>query len=107
MGNRVFDAWLTTDPAHNPNAPPGPSYIPQYVIPQQATANIDDSEADKAFAEGESGSSWLGYRRRRRAVTVSTRPQVVERAHRRGGKALVHAAADSIELRPEELGCAS
>jgi hypothetical protein len=54
-GYRVaFDAWLATDPAHNPNAPPGPSYMPQYVVPQQATANTDDANADKAFAEGES-----------------------------------------------------
>jgi hypothetical protein len=50
----AFDAWLATDPAHNPNAPPGPSYMPQYVIPQQATANTYDAEADKAFAEGQS-----------------------------------------------------
>jgi hypothetical protein len=50
----AFDAWLATDPAHNPNAPPGPAYMPQYVIPQQATATTDDNEADKAFAEGES-----------------------------------------------------
>jgi hypothetical protein len=54
-GYRVaFDAWLATDPAHNPNAPPGPSYMPQYVIPQQATANRDDAGADKAFSEGQS-----------------------------------------------------
>lgn len=52
-GYRVaFKAWLATDPAHNPNAPPGPAYMPQYVIPQQATAKADDAEADKAFAEG-------------------------------------------------------
>lgn len=24
----AFYAWLATDPAHNPNAPPGPSYMP-------------------------------------------------------------------------------
>jgi hypothetical protein len=54
-GYRVaFDAWLATDPAHNPNAPPGPAYMPQYVIPQQATGNTDDTKADKAFTEGES-----------------------------------------------------
>jgi hypothetical protein len=48
----AFDAWLTTDPAHNPNAPPGPAYMPQYVIPQEATANTDRAAADTAFAEG-------------------------------------------------------
>ena len=31
----AFQAWLATDPAHNPKAPPGPSYMPQYVIPQE------------------------------------------------------------------------
>jgi hypothetical protein len=53
-GYRVaFKAWLATDPAHNPNSPPGPAYMPQYVIPQQATGNNDEAEADKASAEGQ------------------------------------------------------
>jgi hypothetical protein len=54
-GYRVaFKAWLATDPAHNPHAPPGPSYMPQYVIPHQATGKTDDAAANKAFAEGNS-----------------------------------------------------
>ena len=48
----AFYAWLATDPAHNPKAPPGPSYMPQYVIPQEAAANADDAQADSAFAKG-------------------------------------------------------
>jgi hypothetical protein len=48
----AFHAWLATDPAHNPNAPPGPSYMPQYVIPQEAAAKIDDAQADASFAKG-------------------------------------------------------
>jgi hypothetical protein len=48
----AFDAWLATDPAHNPDAPPGPAYMPQYVIPQDATAKALDAEADDTFAEG-------------------------------------------------------
>ena len=48
----AFDAWLATDPAHNPNAPPGPAYMPQYVIPQQRASTAYDQRADKAFAEG-------------------------------------------------------
>lgn len=48
----AFYAWLATDPAHNPNAPPGPSYMPQYVIPQEIQANTDDREADASFASG-------------------------------------------------------
>jgi hypothetical protein len=48
----AFEAWLATDPAHNPNAPPGPSYMPQYVIPQQSQANALSAEADAAFTKG-------------------------------------------------------
>src|SRR5947209_10351492 len=48
----AFNAWLATDPAHNPNAPPGPAYMPQYVIPQAAAATSHDAQADAAFAKG-------------------------------------------------------
>jgi len=52
-GYRVaFNAWLATDPAHNPNAPPGPSSMPQYVIPQAAVAESYDAQANAAFAKG-------------------------------------------------------
>ena len=54
----AFQAWLATDPAHNPNAPPGPAYMPQYVIPQEAVAKSSDAQADAAFAKGtEAGST--------------------------------------------------
>jgi hypothetical protein len=49
----AFDAWLATDPAHNPHAEPGPAYMPQYVIPQQQVANADGHAADVAFTTGE------------------------------------------------------
>ncbi len=53
-GYRVaFNAWLATDPATNPNSPPGPAYMPQYKIPQQAQSIRLDAEADAAFAAGE------------------------------------------------------
>lgn len=48
----AFYAWLATDPANNPNAPPGPSYMPQYVIPQEAAATAEDATADAEFAKG-------------------------------------------------------
>jgi hypothetical protein len=48
----AFHAWLATDPLHNPHAPPGPSYMPQYVIPQQAQASALDHKADVEFAKG-------------------------------------------------------
>lgn len=53
----AFDAWLATDPAHNPHSPPGPAYMPQYVIPQQATAARYDAEATTEFARGERAAS--------------------------------------------------
>jgi hypothetical protein len=48
----AFNAWQATDPAHNPKAPPGPAYMPQYVIPQVVTAKAFDAQADAAFAKG-------------------------------------------------------
>ena len=57
-GYRVaFDAWLATDPAHNPDSPPGPAYMPQYVIPQQAQAAVYDRTANTEFARGQSAAS--------------------------------------------------
>jgi hypothetical protein len=53
----AFYAWLATDPAHNPNAPPGPSYMPQYVIPQETTSRIDDAKADAEFQKGTDAGS--------------------------------------------------
>jgi hypothetical protein len=53
-----FNPWQATDPAHNPSAPPGPAYMPQYVIAQDAVAEAGDREADAAFVEGsEAGRS--------------------------------------------------
>jgi hypothetical protein len=48
----AFRAWLATDPAHNPNAPPGPGYMPQYRIPQDRAARVYDAKADAEFARG-------------------------------------------------------
>ena len=48
----AFFAWLATDPAHNPNAPPGPAYMRQYVIPQQTAAKAYDKQADAEFTQG-------------------------------------------------------
>ena len=48
----AFDAWLKTDPLHNPHAPPGPTYMPQYKLPAQAQANALDNEATAKFSEG-------------------------------------------------------
>jgi hypothetical protein len=48
----AFDAWRATSPESNPQAPPGPTYMPQYRQPELATATRLDREADAAFAEG-------------------------------------------------------
>ncbi len=53
----AFNAWLATDPAHNPNAPPGPAYMPQYVIPQDVAARSHDAQADAAFIKGAAAGS--------------------------------------------------
>jgi len=53
----AFYAWLATDPAHNPAAPPGPAYMPQYVIPQAGASKALDAKADAAFAAGEKAGS--------------------------------------------------
>ena len=58
----AFYAWLATDPAHNPKAPPGPSYMPQYVIPQQVAATANDAKADAEFKRGtEAGATGDKY----------------------------------------------
>lgn len=48
----AFNAWMATDPLHNPHAPPGPTYMPQYVLPQQTQANTADNEAAAASQSG-------------------------------------------------------
>jgi hypothetical protein len=35
----AFDAWMATDPLHNPDALPGPTYMPQYRLADQAKAD--------------------------------------------------------------------
>jgi hypothetical protein len=48
----AFDAWMATDPFHNPRAPPGPTYMPQYKLADQAKAEELDREAVAASAAG-------------------------------------------------------
>jgi len=48
----AFRAWLATHPTSNPHAPPGPAYMPQYVIPQDAAVKAHDAAAADAFAKG-------------------------------------------------------
>src|ERR1700722_6826881 len=34
----AFNAWMATNPLHNPHAPPGPTYMPQYKLPAATQA---------------------------------------------------------------------
>ena len=48
----AFDAWMATDPVNNPNAAPGPTYMPEYKLAEQAEADALDREAEAASAAG-------------------------------------------------------
>ncbi len=48
----AFDAWRRTKPETNPNAPRGPTFMPQYRQPGLARAKALDHQADAAFARG-------------------------------------------------------
>jgi hypothetical protein len=48
----VFAAWLATRPLTNPNAPPGPAYLPQYRIPEEARARALEARSDRSFEDG-------------------------------------------------------
>jgi hypothetical protein len=48
----AFDAWMATNPLRNPHAPPGPTYMPQYKLPEQARANALDNAATAKFQTG-------------------------------------------------------
>lgn len=53
----AFDAWRATNPETNPNAPKGPTYMPQYEEPGMAAAKTLDTKANEVFARGESQGS--------------------------------------------------
>jgi len=48
----AFNAWMATNPLHNPHAPPGPTYMPQYKLAPQTQANKLDNEATAKFNAG-------------------------------------------------------
>jgi hypothetical protein len=53
----AFDAWRATKPETNPDAPPGPTYLPEYKQPGLATRRALDERAGAAFDEGETSGS--------------------------------------------------
>lgn len=52
----AFDAWVATHPLKNPAAPPDPSYMPQYKIPQEAEATHFNAVATALFTEGQTAA---------------------------------------------------
>jgi hypothetical protein len=50
----AFDAWLKTDPLHNPKAPSGPGSMPQYHNPLLDQANALNNQASATFEKGTS-----------------------------------------------------
>jgi hypothetical protein len=50
----AFRAWRATHPETNPNAPRGPTYMPQYHQPGLREAGALDTQADAAFEAGSS-----------------------------------------------------
>jgi len=48
----AFDAWRKTHPETNPNAPKGPTYMPQYRQPGLAKARRLDDQATTSFDDG-------------------------------------------------------
>lgn len=49
----AFDAWLATNPFHNPNAPQGPLFMPQYQLSLAIQADQLEAQASRAFDQGQ------------------------------------------------------
>ncbi|UDY34169.1 hypothetical protein [Dermatobacter hominis] len=48
----AFTAWMATDPANNPDAPAGPTYMPEYEQPAVEESKELSATADEKFEEG-------------------------------------------------------
>ena len=53
----AFAAWIALRPLKNPKAPPDPSYMKQYRIPQEAEGRALTARADDYFTEGQSAAA--------------------------------------------------
>lgn len=49
----VFQAWLALDPLHNPAAPPGPLFMPQYESSLGDDSADLEAQAARTFAQGQ------------------------------------------------------
>jgi len=54
----AFEAWKTTDPLKNPNAPPGPEMMPQYRNSKTEAASELNKKAANVFEEGSQARSY-------------------------------------------------
>lgn len=58
----AFDAWMATDPASNPNSPPGPTYMVEYRLPEMTKAVALDELGDEYYKAGAAaGATSDGY----------------------------------------------
>jgi hypothetical protein len=48
----AFDAWIALDPLEDDDAPPGPSFMPEYVNPDIERGDELNAEANQLFDEG-------------------------------------------------------
>jgi hypothetical protein len=52
----AFEAWLAKDPFNNPDAPPGPLYMKEYVVSEGEEAKVFTDDAERMFSEGEAAN---------------------------------------------------
>lgn len=52
----VFDAWLAMDPFNNPDAPPGPLFMPQYASSLPGSEDQLEADANQKFTEGQTAA---------------------------------------------------
>jgi len=57
----TFEAWLALDPFNNPNAPPGPLFMPQYKLSLEEQANQLDAQAAKTLNQGQEANQQSDY----------------------------------------------
>jgi hypothetical protein len=53
----AFDAWIAIHPFSNPNAPPGPGFMPEYVNPQIEHGTALNEQANASFEAGTAARS--------------------------------------------------
>ncbi len=54
----AFNAWLATNPLTNPQAPPGPLFMPQYQVSRTAEADQLEARAQHEFVTGQVANEW-------------------------------------------------